>query len=307
MGKIPKTSALILTLIIAISCLTLLTVKPANAQTIPKPSVPEFTLKFVDHSYDVPPTTTTTTDPYTGKQTTATQAGYRVYNQSIYVVIKNQPFTPYNDTNGHYINLAYAIHWKGHYGNSWNNLPNRTAYYGAQDALGYGTPPYGDNTTIVFGLDWKENPIEIRAINRDFDYDYFLGGVPVNGTVDFQIQAFIGYSELVPIQPILLNPNGYYQVVTGQSSDWSNIETITVADGSVSNSTSPNPSPTPTPTVPELTWLAIIPLMASVLGMAMVFRHRKFKLRTLTRKAFSGKVVCKQLKREFMSDGGKPE
>jgi hypothetical protein len=41
MGKISKASALLLTLIIAISCLALLTPKPADAQTIPKPSVPE--------------------------------------------------------------------------------------------------------------------------------------------------------------------------------------------------------------------------------------------------------------------------
>ena len=45
MGRIGKTFALLLTLLIAMSFLTLLTVKTANAQTIPKPSVPEFTLQ----------------------------------------------------------------------------------------------------------------------------------------------------------------------------------------------------------------------------------------------------------------------
>lgn len=33
-----------------------------------KPSAPEFTLKYVDNSYDVPPIATSTIDPYTGKQ-----------------------------------------------------------------------------------------------------------------------------------------------------------------------------------------------------------------------------------------------
>ena len=70
MGKIGKTFAIFLTLIVAMSCLTLLTVKPVNAQSIPKPSVPEFTLQIADHSYDVPAKTTSTTDPYTGKTTT---------------------------------------------------------------------------------------------------------------------------------------------------------------------------------------------------------------------------------------------
>jgi|YelNatPaOPRAMG01_1025707.scaffolds.fasta_scaffold08947_6 hypothetical protein len=269
MAAMGKYLSLCLVAILAVS--SLLMVMPSNAQTIPKPSVPEFTLKYVDNSYDVPPTTSTTTDPYTGKQTTTTQAGYRIYNQSIYVVIKNQPFVPYNDNDGHYINLAYTIRWKGHYSDSWNNLPNRTDYYGVD---GYWSP-YDGNTTIVFGLNHKENPINIHGLNRDFDYDYFLGGVSANGTVDFQIQAFIGYSELVPKQPTILYPNDYYLVVTGQLSDWSNIESITIPDGSISTSTSPTSNPTPTPTVPELSWLLIVPLLLSMLSIALIVKHRK--------------------------------
>jgi hypothetical protein len=44
-----KSLALILIGIIAISCVSLLAAKPVTAQTIPKPSVPEFTLKIVDY------------------------------------------------------------------------------------------------------------------------------------------------------------------------------------------------------------------------------------------------------------------
>ncbi len=47
MGKIIKTFALFLTLIIAMSCLTLVMVKPANAQVIPEPN---FTINFNDNS-----------------------------------------------------------------------------------------------------------------------------------------------------------------------------------------------------------------------------------------------------------------
>jgi hypothetical protein len=51
MGGIGRTFALFLTLTIAMSCLTLLTVKPANAiSSIPKPSVPEFTLRPIDNA-----------------------------------------------------------------------------------------------------------------------------------------------------------------------------------------------------------------------------------------------------------------
>ena len=60
--------AFLLALLIVMSSLTILMVKPANAQTIPKPSVPEFTAKFVDHSYIV--SASTTVDPYIGKEIT---------------------------------------------------------------------------------------------------------------------------------------------------------------------------------------------------------------------------------------------
>lgn len=48
MGNIRTSFALVLIGIIAMSCLTLLTSNPANAQVIPKLSIPEFTLKIVD-------------------------------------------------------------------------------------------------------------------------------------------------------------------------------------------------------------------------------------------------------------------
>ena len=48
MGKIDKSLASILLLIIAVSCVTLLIAKPAYAVSITKPSVPQFTLKLVD-------------------------------------------------------------------------------------------------------------------------------------------------------------------------------------------------------------------------------------------------------------------
>jgi hypothetical protein len=51
MGKISKTLALLLTVIIATSCLTLFIFKPANAQSTAKPSIPQFTLSFVNASY----------------------------------------------------------------------------------------------------------------------------------------------------------------------------------------------------------------------------------------------------------------
>ena len=79
--------------------------------SIPKPSVPEFTVELVDTSYDVP--TTYSTDPYTGD--TVTHKGYHVARRTIEVRIKNQPFTPFTDSGGQEIKFYYNIRIKGHY------------------------------------------------------------------------------------------------------------------------------------------------------------------------------------------------
>ena len=78
MSRIAKTFALLLTITIAVSFLTLLTVKPTNAQTIPTPSVPEFTLQFVGQPYD-----------------------------SLFITVKNQPYN-------HPYTLYYNVRLKDH-------------------------------------------------------------------------------------------------------------------------------------------------------------------------------------------------
>jgi hypothetical protein len=61
-------------------------VKPTNAQTTPTPSIPKFSLQYVDGSYDVP--TTQTIDPYTGQ--TIIHQGYHVNLTVFEMVIQNQ-------------------------------------------------------------------------------------------------------------------------------------------------------------------------------------------------------------------------
>ncbi|MCL5876513.1 MAG: hypothetical protein M1540_01715, partial [Candidatus Bathyarchaeota archaeon] len=95
-----KTIALALILVLATS--SLIMVGSSSEQTIPKPSIPEFTLKYVDLSYDVP--VTTSIDQYTGK--TVTIQGYHVENRTIQLTIKNQPFTSYIE-NGQNISFYF--------------------------------------------------------------------------------------------------------------------------------------------------------------------------------------------------------
>jgi hypothetical protein len=94
--------------------------------SIPKPSVPEFNLKFVDNSYDVP--STYSPDPYTGKNV-MTQAGYHVQNKSLEVTIKNQLFTNYKDATGNNIMLYYDVSWKGHFEDYWKSFNSTKQMY----------------------------------------------------------------------------------------------------------------------------------------------------------------------------------
>jgi hypothetical protein len=81
--------------------------------TIPNPSVPEFTLKYVDTSYDVP--ATYSTDPYTGKEVLVEPA-HRVNNGTIELWITNQQ---YAYSNGSTFHVFYLVQTKGHYEEKW--------------------------------------------------------------------------------------------------------------------------------------------------------------------------------------------
>jgi hypothetical protein len=192
MGKISKTIAIFLTLTIAMSCLTLLTAKPTNAQTISQPSVPEFTVKVIDYSYDVP--ATYSIDKFTGQ--TITHEGYHVDNQSVTVIVKNQPFTPYKNNITYH--LCYNLQTKGHFeeGN-WRYLVEpqdfiTTLYYPEQST--------GSNTVISFKSSY-----------------------PANAQIDIQVEAIIFHEG----QGIVFEHLGtVHELVNGfvfdQASDWSN-------------------------------------------------------------------------------------
>jgi hypothetical protein len=201
-----------------------LTVYPANAAS--NPVVPEYTVQYVDHSYDVPPTYGT--DPYTG-QTIVVSGGYHVDNRTIDVTIKNQPFTPYTDpASGQQVNLYYNIRSKGHF-EDWT-----TANSGhGQDGLQASTSA----TTVV-----------------SFDIQYW--NVPQGGQIDFEVQAVISYINSTYSGSCF---TGSQTIVVAQS-DWSVAQTVTIGNPIISNPTqqpisTPNPSTNPTfnPYLPNTT------------------------------------------------------
>jgi hypothetical protein len=246
MGIVSKGFSLLFVVILAVSILIM--VESASAQSIPIPSVPEFTLKYVDNSYDVSPTTTT--NPYTGQITN--QMGYHIINGSVELSIKNQPFTSFYDSNGFPIKLYYQIRVKSHYDNSWYYFPDNNA----------GTDMYfpSDNT------DYTIREFDYTGHSLEYKYGSFID-YPNDGKVDFQVEAFIGYFNVTNINPsdLMIRPDDLIYNYTGQTSNWSNSQTITI----------PASSTSPTPAVPEFSGLSITILFISLLSVTGIILLKK--------------------------------
>jgi hypothetical protein len=236
----------------------------AFAQTIPKPSAPEFSVKLISHPYYVP--STSQTDPYTGAVTT--YQGYLDENLSVEITIKNQPFTPVQMPDGNWSRLYYNIRFQGHF-----EKIDDWSYYPMAPEDGY-----------------------INASNSEYTV---ISLSPLNyGQLDYQAQALIGYDEPkydglsgnlpVPV-PIFIG-----NCFTGESSDWSSIQTITIGDEfnssptatpSPTTSTLPSQNPTTTPQPPvssgnlfnlttEQTTIVVMATVIAVLAVALVALRR---------------------------------
>lgn len=246
---------LTIALMLALVASSLIMVQTSSAQSIPKPSVPEFSVQIADRSYDVAQTTTSYTDPYTGKTTTQVQPGYHVVNRTIEVKIKNQPFNSFTDSSGNKISLYYNISTKPHYGGDWT-------YYTTPSGQTWGQAFPASNsqyTMLEFGFGGYG-----EAASQQIGY------VTPGGEVDFRVQAQIGYYhyEWVSLggsdHPLL---GGLVPRFAGQVSEWSNPETVKIPETSDYLS--------PTPSVPELPWMAIVPLFVFVPLIATVLLRKK--------------------------------
>jgi hypothetical protein len=271
MDSISKGFAVFFILLMAISSLSLLMVKPASAQSIPIPSVPEFTIKFVNASYN-----STTTNSYTGQSQTQF-----INNNSIEITIKNQPFDYSN--NGLPYQMYFNVRVEPDFSNidNWTEvypLENLTSSQANENGFPYAwyilpeTPPQSnqDYTTIVFPL----RPTEVYGasgydvLRADTGHNAwlpdFLDAIPKGAQLDFQVKALVGHNSTYwyiqhPSYPTV---GGYsapavaYDIASG----WSNTKTITI--GETSANTSQNP--TPTPSVPEFSWLTILPILLTI-------------------------------------------
>ena len=242
-----KSATLMLITVLVLSSLIL--VGSAFAQSTPKPSVPKFTLNFVTESKEIAPSTTI--DPYTGKN--ITQPGYVLTYRIIEITVKNQPFSPYTDANGNYINVYYNVSFKGHYGDAWSHYPDST-YMSVFNASA------SDYTVIRMSLG---------------NYPSTLDG----SQLDFRLEALIGHYNYDQ------SPDGT-KYVTGfsviESSGWSETQTITVGESQNSSPepttpTSPTPYNEPQPSEQEvILGVAIaVAVIGSGLGLLIYLIKRK--------------------------------
>jgi hypothetical protein len=175
--------------------------EPAKPVSTSKPSVPEFTLNYVDTSYDVPSSTTTTIDPYTGEKTVTTEPGYHVKEGTIEVIIKNQEFTPYS-IDERAISLFYYVSYKGHYTENWDYYPPSS---------------HGRHSTVVTSIPQSNS-----------DYTVVQFDAPPEGEMDFRVQAQVGYYTSSTLA--ICVPGAPFTTYTfnGEVSGWSSTQTITI-------------------------------------------------------------------------------
>ncbi|MCW4000009.1 MAG: hypothetical protein NWE93_07205 [Candidatus Bathyarchaeota archaeon] len=244
----------------------------AFAQSIPKPKVPEFTVAYVDLSYDVP--ATTSIDQYSGK--TVTTPGYHVMNRTLQLAIKNQPFTS-TLLDGQNVSFYYNVKVKGQYTSDWITVYNPDLYYPTQSA--------SDTTVLYYLIDRNEYPF----------WDHLVDG----GTVDFQVQALIGAVHRISNitggnqDPLDMFP----WVFEGETSSWSSTQTISIPEDSVFASSQPGQTSSQTPDTnaptssaieytqsdAEFNWLAvaasvIVGIVVTLLVVFLVLMHRKIRV-----------------------------
>jgi hypothetical protein len=179
--------------------------------------VPEFTLDYVDNSYDVPPTTTSSTNPYTNETTTTTISGYHVENKTVIATIKNNIGASY-----------YNFRYKGHYAEKWRYYPSDP------------DSPSKYNHYNSYRVPYQASNSSYTVISL-----HFLPEIP-EGEIDIQMQALFGGYRAVHYGNILLPEPTYDFYFEGTTSEWSPTQTITIGEGAQTETPTPNTSPSTT-------------------------------------------------------------
>jgi hypothetical protein len=283
-------------LIAAMLTSSMLLIQSSAAQSTIKPDVPEFKIMLVKHNYDSTPVTST--NPFTGE--TTTQPSVHREWLTVDIVITNQNLPELEQDKDYsfyaYNGLMFNVRFKGQYTDSWTNVTALIEPYLAHTS-GY---KYSIYSLIL------NNVVDFSSLETDSGLrPQGLIQVPLNCTVDFQVEALYGKSYLVKTVPF-----GNI-VFNGQESGWSSTQSITINEadavsGPIYNPTvaittptpAPTSSPTPTPTptnsptstalpatldqkmdtitLPLTLFATLIAALAlTALGLILLYRHRK--------------------------------
>jgi hypothetical protein len=230
-----------------------LLLKPTSAQSIPIPSVPEFTLNYIHSLWS---------------------NGTQQYdNNTLVITIKNQHYSA--SINGTPCQIFYDIRIKAHSAQDWQwtDLHPMGTYYEKEftdyqqkplSSIREGTPVQSSSQYTVVPLSYYNPPLAGEGISFP---------IKSNLTVDIQVKAYVGYSSQGWVAYQLPNPclGGQFMVVTAVDtiSNWSNTQTISISSN--------YNSPTPTSSVPEFPWFAVLPLMISMFFVAVLLRYQRIK------------------------------
>jgi hypothetical protein len=219
-------SLVLLALMIASS---LILVKSSSAQSTP--SVPEFSVQYVNHPYDLAPTYTV--DPYTGQTEVASHGGH-FDNYTVEIKIKNQAFTSTIDQSGNQTSLYYNLRFKGHYEENWTYYPVESTDFGSAY---HPVDPYQTGSRGSQYID---------ASNTDYTTlilpQWRVASIKQGGEVDVQVQALIGYDSVSDWGEFMGGELLTYYF-EGQYTDWSSTQTVKIDDAAaVTPPSSPAPS-----------------------------------------------------------------
>jgi hypothetical protein len=168
MAGLGKYLSLCLVVILAVSSLLMVNVTFAQVG-VTTPSSPSFGVSYKFFPHSTPPIYGV--DPSTGKAV-LTREGYTVYSESAYLSIMNQPFEPYKDSNGNFMQLYYNIRWK--------EVSNNWVYLSPSARMTQSS----DSDRILVNFDFKDSYSKSG---------WGILDIPMGTQTEFQVQAMIGY------------------------------------------------------------------------------------------------------------------
>ena len=177
------------------------------------------------------------------------------------------------------LRLYYLVQTRGYFGGSWFYLDS--GYYGPDNYYIGPVSPNDDYFLHLYGL--VGNNGTLALLNLD---------ISDGGKADFRVQSFIGYYNETVTMGIL--GKSYNYTFTGELSDWSPTQTLTIPANNPSPTSSPTVVPAPTDSLPNmsptsspnanseltltLTWVIIGVFVVSVISLLLYVRHLKRRL-----------------------------